>query len=87
MLIIKKLINVGQPENNGDVVNKSYLDNELIIKTDKKYVDDNDNKLLPLDGSRSMTSNLNMNFNKIININADPDKPEDLINKAYVDKK
>jgi len=35
MLIILKKINDGEPENNGDAINKIYVDDKLLLKLDK----------------------------------------------------
>ena len=50
----RKIENLGDPVDDGD-------------GTNKKYVDDGDDKLLPRDGSKTMTGDLNMNNKRIIN--------------------
>ena len=51
----------------------------LLDATNKEYVDTLTDTLLPLDGSRSMTSSLDMDGNKIINL-ANPDVGTDAVN-------
>ena len=58
----RKIKNLGDPTDNGDAINKSYIDGEianLYIKS---------SPLLPRDGSRTMTGDLNMNENHILSI-------------------
>ena len=50
----REIKNLGGPTDDGDAANK-------------KYVDDGDDKLLPRDGSKTMTGDLNMNNKRIIN--------------------
>ena len=87
----EKIINIGNPTDPKDAVNKEYVDdqdakqdiaiNDLSSrKADKTYVDDEITKIdlsqiLKLDGSRSMTGNLNMNDNKITDLVTQDDVP------------
>ena len=75
---------LGDPVDDADAVNKKYVDNRdtmqniaIADKANKSYVDDQIAKLphitaatdvLKLDGSRSMTGNLNMSLKHILNI-------------------
>ena len=87
----EKIINIGNPTDKKDAVNKEYVDdqdakqdiaiNDLSSrKADKTYVDDEITKIdlspyFKLDGSRSMTGNLNMNDNKITDLVTQDDVP------------
>src|SRR6266853_4228260 len=57
-------------------VNPGLSQFQIYVMTDKKY--------LRLDGTNSMTSNLNMNSNKINNL-TDPTSAQDAVTKNYVD--
>ena len=67
----KLLTNVAGPVNGDDATNKNYVDAENtkqdIAIADKASKSDLNSKL-NIDGSNSMTSNLNLNNNKVINI-------------------
>ena len=67
----KLLTNVAGPANGDDATNKSYVDTENakqnIAIADKASKSDLNSKL-NIDGSNSMTSDLNLNNNKVINI-------------------
>ena len=73
----KLLTNVAGPLNGDDATNKNYVDAENakqnIAMADKASKNDLDSKL-NIDGSNSMTSNLNMNSNKAINLSGGTDK-------------
>ena len=72
----KLLTNVAGPVNGDDATNKNYVDAENakqdIAIADKASKNDLDSKL-NIDGSNSMTSNLNMNSNKLINVSGGTD--------------
>ena len=67
----KLLTNVAGPVNGDDATNKNYVDTENakqnIASADKASKSDLNSKL-NIDGSNSMTSDLNLNNNKVINI-------------------
>ena len=67
----KLLTNVAGPANGDDATNKNYVDTENakqnIAIADKASKSDLNSKL-NIDGSNSMTSDLNLNINKVINI-------------------
>ena len=87
----EKIINIGNPTDKKDAVNKEYVDdqdakqdiaiNDLSTrKADKTYVDDEIAKIdlspyFKLDGSRAMTGDLNMNDNKITDLVTQDDVP------------
>lgn len=56
----------------------------LSSATSKKYVDDQDNKLLSLDGSKTMTADLDVGVHKVKNV-AIPTEKQDAATKEYVD--
>ena len=58
----EKIINIGNPTDDGDVVNKKYVDDQIA------NVNIDTTPLLPRDGSRSMFGNLNMENNHILNL-------------------
>ena len=67
----KLLTNVAGPANGDDATNKNYVDTENVKQNiaiaDKASKSDLNSKL-NIDGSNSMTSDLNLNNNKVINI-------------------
>ena len=67
----KRLTNVSQPTDGSDGTTKAYVDTanskQDIAIADKASKNDLDTKL-NIDGSKSMTANLNMNNNKAINL-------------------
>ena len=67
----KLLTNVAEPKDNTDASTKNYVDTENakqdIAIADKASKSDLNSKL-NIDGSNSMTSDLNLNNNKVINI-------------------
>ena len=73
----KLLTNVAGPVNGDDATNKNYVDTENakqnITIADKASKNDLDSKL-NIDGSNSMTSNLNLNNNKATNLSGGTDK-------------
>ena len=73
----KLLTNVAAPVNGNDATNKNYVNTENakqdIAIAEKASKNDLDSKL-NIDGSNSMTSNLNMNNNKAINLSGGTDK-------------
>ena len=73
----KLLTNVAGPVNGDDATNKTYVDiqnaSQNIAIADKASKNDLDSKL-NLDGSNSMTSNLNLNNNKATNLSGGTDK-------------
>ena len=87
----EKIINIGNPTDKKDAVNKEYVDdqdakqdiaiNDLSSrKADKTYVDDEIAKIdlspyFKLDGSRAMTGDLKMNDNKITDLVTQDDVP------------
>ena len=109
----EKIMNIGNPTDDGDVVNKKYVDIEnakqdiaIADKADKSYVDGEISKvhidttpLLPRDGSRNMTGNLDMNSNHILSLETLTDHKVDdayevavrdlksVVNKEYLNEK
>ena len=73
--------NLPLPTANDHACNKGYVDNKVNSKADRSDLDD----YMKLDGSKSMTGNLNLNKKKIINV-AEPYLSSDCANKAYVTK-
>jgi hypothetical protein len=69
---------------NFSIVNLNLIPLNPNEATSKQYVDNQDLLLLPLDGSRSMTSDLDFGSNLGINA-ADPVNPQDIATKNYVD--
>ena len=65
----EKIVNIDNPTDDKDVSNKKYVDNQIA------NVGVSATSLLPLDGSRKMVGNLDMNNNKIYNI-LDPSGPK-----------
>ena len=72
----KQLTNVAAPVNGDDATNKNYVDiqnaRQNIAIADKASKNDLDSKL-NIDGSNSMTSSLNLNNNKVINVSGGTD--------------
>lgn len=73
-------------ERNGDTMSGplSFVTPTQNAHASKKYVDDKIDTTLPLDGTRAMTGELNMN-NKKISTLADPIQANHAANKRYVD--
>ena len=71
--------NLNDPVDNQDAGTKKYIDSEIAKIT---VVDTSG--LLPLDGSKAMTGNLNMNNKRIINV-SNPTDESHSANKKYVD--
>ena len=73
----KLLTNVAEPVNGDDATNKNYVDiqnaRQNIAIADKASKNNLDSKL-NIDGSNSMTSNLNLNNNKATNLSGGTDK-------------
>ena len=67
------------PFYNGEAVNKKYVDEKVNSKADSNDL----NKYLKLDGSKAMTSDLNMNNHIITNVKT-PLNDSDATNKKYV---
>ena len=67
----KKIINVGEPENNGDAINKMYVDDKLLLKLDKIV----------------STPDLNMNNKKINNLTIGDKDIKSAANVGYVNNK
>ena len=74
----KKIINLQTPTNNTDAATKKYVDDKSTNPQDLS-------PYLKKDGSAPMTGNLNINGNKIINLE-DPASDNDAANKKYVDE-
>ena len=74
-----KIINLANPVNNNDGVNKTYL----VIRLNTKVNSSSMGNYLKKDGSVQMTGNLNMNNNTITNI-ANPVNDNDAVNKTYL---
>ena len=55
-----KLINLANPVNNNDAINKSYLDTQLNTKANSSTL----SNYLKRDGTNTMLQNLNMNNEK-----------------------
>ena len=69
-----RILNLADPVNNSDASNKKYIDNET-------------SKLLPLDGSKVMSGNLNLNGNSITNVKDPTSSDNDYAaNVNYVNK-
>ena len=109
----RKIKNLGGPTADGDGTNKKYVDTEnakqniaIADKASKSYVDGEIAKvhidttpLLPRDGSRSMTGNLDMDRNHILSLeNLNDHKVDDAyedvvrdlrsaVNKEYLNEK
>ena len=73
-----KLVNLLDPTNENDSVNKKYVDSELAKLPQHQQL----NGVLFLDGSKAMTGDLNMDDHKIINLK-DPENDNDAVNKTY----
>ena len=74
----KKIINLQTPTNNTDAATKKYVDDKSTNPPDLS-------PFFKKDGSAPMTGNLNLNGNKIINLE-DPASDSDAANKKYVDE-
>ena len=61
----REIKNLGGPTDNSDAANKSYVDVAINDKASKSYVDNN---FLNLDGSRSMTDDLDIDGNHILKV-------------------
>ena len=73
----KKIINLQAPTNDADAATKKYVDDKSTNPPDLS-------PFFKKDGSIPMTGNLNLNGNKIINLE-DPASDNDAANKKYVD--
>ena len=71
----KKIINIGNPTDKKDAVNKEYVDNENARKADRSEV-------LLRNGSQNMTGNLSMNGNRIFTLPI-PTGPQQPVTKSY----
>ena len=72
-----KITQVGNGSQSTDIVNKGYIDTELVAKP-------NLNQVILRDGSQYMTGDLNMSQNKIVNCGP-PSNSFDVTRKSYVD--
>ena len=73
----KKITNLQTPTNNTDAATKKYVDDKSTNPPDLS-------SFIKKDGSISMTGNLNLNGNKIFNLE-DPASDSDAANKKYID--
>ena len=73
----KKITNLQTPTNNTDAATKKYVDDKSTNPPDLS-------PFFKKDGSISMTGNLNLNGNKIVNLE-DPASDNDAANKKYID--
>ena len=73
----KKITNLQTPTNNTDAATKKYVDDKSTNPPDLS-------PFIKKDGSLPMTGNLNLNGNKIVNLE-DPASDSDAANKKYVD--
>ena len=92
-----KITNVGNPTSNNDGVNKNYVDTNIATKANLSilqnvmrqvtYKSDKAelNNYMKLDGTNSMTGNMNLGNNKIINV-ADPESDKDGATRGWVRK-
>ena len=92
-----KIANLADPTSNNDVVNKSYVDTKLATKANSSVLQNvmrqtlykadkaELNNYLKLDGTNSMTGDLNMSNNQITHL-SDPKNATDAINKQYLEK-
>ena len=71
----EKIINIGNPTDKKDAVNKEYVDNENARKADRSEV-------LLRNGSQNMTGNLSMNGNRIFSLPI-PTGPQQPVTKSY----
>ena len=71
--------NLPLPTANDHACNKGYVDNKVNSKADRSYLDD----YMKLDGSKSMTGNLNMDNNRITNLSS-PYFSHEAVTKDYV---
>ena len=86
----KIIIGLKDRLHHNDAATKFYIDNSMVLKADESYVNDQISKIehlqsvhlipyLKRDGSMSMTNNLDMSNNKIINVN-DASENLDVVN-------
>lgn len=68
----KRLTDVGDPIDDGDATTKKYVDEKL-----------NTNDVILRDGSKTMTGNLDLNNNKIVNL-ADSTDDNDAVNLSQL---
>lgn len=92
-----KITNLADPTSNNDVVNKSYVDTKLATKANSSVLQNamrqilykadkaELNNYLKLDGTNSMTGDLNMSNNQITHL-SDPKNATDAINIAVFGK-
>ena len=80
----RRIMNVGNPTDDVDGVNKRYVDN-LIVAIVSRIGESYDlTRYLKLDGRVAMTGDLNLDRHRIINVAA-PSDDDDCANKGYVD--
>ena len=75
----KQIFNLALPQYNSSATNKDYVDGEV---SKMQFI--NTVQFLKIDGTRSMTSNLNLGGNKITNLRL-PTNNEDAVSKIYMD--
>ena len=75
----KKIENLAAATSSREAVNKSYVDSEIA-----KILTINTSDHIKKDGSVAMTTDLNLDGNKITNVtNPDPNEPNDAVNIDY----
>ena len=107
------ITNIKDPVNSDHVVNKKYVDNQLVKKLDKdttidmkdnaitnvkfpvnqkdvatvEYITNSQKNYIKLDGTTSMTGDLNLNNNKIINLQTDSKNSKSAVNLELMENK